>query len=259
MTIHVVFGNSASGNLRQFLRQNKNLNGEIIVFLDNLSIGPINDLSYKKRIKFHEDILQGDEDVEEFAKQFNDSANFKRLSKINQIVYIWVGPNSFDELGFLKICNSSDLKMQEIFLIKFPKIKVKARNGKYYFANSLGELSSDKTNTLLKYKRKLSKEQIQFYSQLWEERSKDKYILRIRSSEFEFKSRKESYFDNKILNLCTQNYQSSAKIIGEILAKSKIKPDLRFLIWRIKELIKNNKLVPNGNISSIRDLKIKKL
>src|SRR3989339_831682 len=183
MTIHVVFGNSASGNLRQFLRQNKNLNGEIIVFLDNLSIGPINDLSYKKRIKFHEDILQGDEDVEEFAKQFNDSANFKRLSKINQIVYIWVGPNSFDELGFLKIC----------------------------------------------------------------------------SSEFEFKSRKESYFDNKILNLCTQNYQSSAKIIGEILAKSKIKPDLRFLIWRIKELIKNNKLVPNGNISSIRDLKIKKL
>jgi hypothetical protein len=259
MELHIVFGDSAAGNLKQFFAKTNNIKNKIIVFHDNLSHGPICNLNCKKRILWYENILENNEYVsaKKLAKTYSDFNKFKIIKNKKYDIYIWIGPNSFDELGFLNICNSLSNK-SNLFMIKFPKIRLKSKNGEFYTANSLGELPPEKITLLFKYKRKISTNKINFYSQLWKNISKNKSLLRIRKKEFIFAHKTESYYDYKIFKLNTKTYKSSAKVIGEILGKSRTKPDINFLLWRVRELIKKKKLEYEGNLSSMRYFKIKK-
>jgi hypothetical protein len=92
---------------------------------------------------------------------------------------------------------------------------------------------------------------------LWEKLKRENLILRICEGN-EVKSVQVDYFDDMILRYTYRNFICSARTVGEVIGKAKNYVSDIFIFWRITELIKESKIDYRGNLSLMRELKIKK-
>ena len=94
MYTHLVFEDSSAGQLRKYLKSNSKLQGELIVFHDDLSVGPLESISARSRQNWWKKVLLKNEfcSVEEYAESLDDSEKIKTLGEIKNTIYIWLAP-----------------------------------------------------------------------------------------------------------------------------------------------------------------------
>jgi hypothetical protein len=73
-------------------------------------------------------------------------------------------------------------------------------------------------------------------------------------------SKDVAYFDTLIKNSLASEFQKANKVVNETMKKITQSVSHLFIEWRIKELIKANSIVINGEIGkSFKDFEIKKV
>lgn len=259
MALHIVFGDSAAGNLKQFL-SNECAEDKVIALRDNLSFGPIANLDEDEGASKRFDWLESmfvDNDVikaHEMIEQLDDEKKLNKILESDENIF-WVGPNAYAELGLLRVCSLLSKEGKNNFIVKFPDFKMEFQNGNTFFAKSLGSILTNHIQKIMKYKKKLSLEEINEYSAKWNEISKVNSLLRVRNAEFDFNSVKENYFDKQILSECSKEMQKAAALVGKLVSKYAL--DVDFILYRIRFLVTKKQLITRGDLSSMRLFNVK--
>lgn len=230
---------------------------QIICLADELFQGPIKNLDKFlgriKRKQFWRKIYKGNE----HAFIPNDSKNIKKISTLlsegNKIV-IWAGPNTNEELLMVFLIYSFKKYYKQIKVVQFSRQRLTQKE----YAHSLGECGYKVAKKLIKLKRNISKDEVKKLVLIWKNLQDKNSLVRKRNSKYTYENLSGDYIDKEILETCTNEFISAAKIIGLIIGRhNQNKPNIEFILYRIKKLVKKNKLNMTGKLSSMRYFKIK--
>lgn len=260
--IHIVFSESAEGSFKQAIKKEIITGDKLIALYDNLSNGLINNL---KDIKSREEWwneLNGEEnyfycEIDEFEdnyKKFYDD-----ISKISDgdVVYLWYGHCNREICGM----------MYTLYLLKDKEIKSYAINvsdkiiennqGRIftYIANSASEIIPEKLAEYLKLARKIERDEYKKLLNQWDKLTKENSLLRSYINE-NMESVSEDYFDMDILKYTDKEYKKSARTVGEVLGNTEPRITDDYIFWRIRELVKLEKISFKGKFGVMREMEI---
>lgn len=260
--IHIVFSESAEGSFKQAIKKEIITGDKLIALYDNLSNGPINNL---KDIRSREDWwneLNGEEDyfyceIDEFEdnyKKFYDD-----ISKISDgdVVYLWYGHCNREICGMMYVLNL--LKYKEIltYSINVSYKIIENNQGRIftYIASSASEIMPQKLVEYLTLARKIEKDEYKKLLNQWDELTKENSLVRSYVNG-KMKSVSEDCFDREILKFTDKEYKKSARIVGDVLGNTEPRITDDYIFWRIKELVKLDKIRFKGKFGVMREMEI---
>ncbi|WP_244835032.1 DUF1835 domain-containing protein [Clostridium sp. BJN0001] len=251
--IHICFSESARGSLKYAINQ-KIIEGEkVISFFDDISQGPIF-CSIDKRLDWLKNTLSKDEyyyeninDIKENYIEFQEE--IAKLDDTNSI-YFWYGQNAIEICGLMYALEILKDKWKNVYLINVSDMPMKVNCG-LYIPRSVGEIMPEKFSEYIKVNKKITKDKyIELLAQ-WNMLKKEKSNLRIFKDE-KVKNISEDYFDILILKYTPKEFKKSSRTIGDVLGNSEILISDSYIFWRVKELIKSQKINYRGNFNVMR-------
>lgn len=261
-TIHIVFSEGAEGSFRHAVKKEIITGDKLIALYDNLSNGLINNL---KDIKSREDWwneINGEEDyfyceIDEFKdnyKKFYDD-----ISEIDEgdRVYLWYGHCNREICGMMYTLYLLKDKEINSYVINVSDKIIENNQGRIftYIASSASEIMPEKLAEYLKLARKIERDEYKKLLNQWEELTKENSLLRSYINGT-MKSVSEDYFDIDILKFTDNEYKKSARIVGDVLGNTEPRITDDYIFWRIKELVKLNKISFKGKFGVMREMEI---
>lgn len=255
--IHVCFSASAMGNLKRSMKQGLIKENRVINLIDDLSNGPINDLSnINKRILWQTKITQDHLSTKQmelnYYNFYNDIKNIE-----NEDIYIWYGENSMELCGLFYTLTLLKDRINNIFTVNISKeiYGDNETNETIIMHSWVGEVPPERLKWFNNKKEKLEMINFNHYKNLWLKLKQENSNLRIISNN-NLSSVPEDYFDNLIFHYTNNTYVNIISIIGNVLINIDNYTSDAFISWRISELIKQNKIDFRGNLQEFFKLEI---
>lgn len=255
--INICFSESAGGSFKHAI-STKILqdNHEVIVFIDDLSQGPIKDgINIDQRINWY-NIFNGEDSLKSFVNydiddlKENYSTFNELISKVahSDTLYLWYG-SSREFCGMLYALELLQDRNLDIYLINVKDTVIKRKEIEFK-ARSTGEIIPENIEKYAAAKRKLNLNEYRELIHKWELLKKDNSILRVIKDE-KLESVDENYFDIDILKYTPKEFRNPIRTVGEVLGKSEERISDEYIFGRIKELIKTGKIEYNGKFGVI--------
>lgn len=260
--IHIVFSESAEGSFKQAIKKEIIAGDKLIALYDNLSHGLINNLKDIQGRKEWWNELNGEEEyfyceIDEFEDNYKKF--YEDISEINDrdTVYLWYGCCNKEICGI----------MYTIYLLKDKEINFNVINvsdkiiennqGRFftYIANSAAEIRMERLSEYLKLARKIEKDEYKKLLNQWDKLTKENSLLRSYINE-NMESVSEDYFDIDILKFTDKEYKKSARTVGSVLGTTEPRITDEYIFWRIRELVKLDKISFKGKFGVMREMEI---
>ncbi|OAB29933.1 hypothetical protein PMSD_19130 [Paenibacillus macquariensis subsp. defensor] len=274
--IHISFGDSAHGNLKNvFQKSNKHQNEQIICINEDFSIGPIYKLEsnegMQKRKQWLKELLTqigpvSDTDYLDWIETTILKSNSQLAIEIpsNSKVILWHGGNTSDEIGLRFVSfllQNKNIQFEEVDVTEYSRhIEYKVRDLQNkeipYVIRSLGEMPSERILDALQMKKSVSHTKIEGLINDWEEWSQTKDLLR-RLLDGKVVAVSEDYYDESILENTSNEYQKPSRVVGEVMGKSDQSIGDMYLTFRVYQMIQQGKLSYQGNLESSREFEIR--
>ncbi|MGI1831494.1 DUF1835 domain-containing protein [Bacillus safensis] len=273
--IHIVFGASAAGSLKQALIEMKrNRFEEVITFDDTYSIGPLWQLHNREgqanRIEWLRNVMSN-----EFG-YFDDMVNdqHRMLQQIKEIkagsrILIWAGSNAHEQIGL----------QYAVYLLKEKSIELSVINTTTAFDQLFntntrrmdirhsGEITSEKLKVLYRSKEHIhtvSTEERERLQNEWLSFAKENHTLRI-WKKGQAISVPEDEFDAYLVKMAKRVHQSepeeefikTPRLIGEVIGHLDQYIGDDFIEYRLKTLIDKGIFDMKGKRTSMRYYSIK--
>lgn len=260
--IHIVFSESAEGSFKQAIKKEYIKGDKLIALYDNLSNGVINDLNDIKSREDWWNELNGKEDyfyceIDEFKdnyKKFYDD-----IYKISDgdVVYLWYGHCNREICGMMYTLYLLKDKEINYYVINVSDKIIENNQGRIftYIANSASEIIPEKLVEYLKLARKIEVDEYKKLLNQWDELTKENSLLRSYING-NMQSVSEDYFDINILKFTDNEYKKSARVVGDVLGNTEQRITDDYIFWRIKELVKLDKIRFKGKFGVMREMEI---
>lgn len=243
---HIIFGPSAAGSLRYIINE-KGLNQDVLSIDDDLSYGPLHSL--EERIKFGAELINSiAPDDEEFTSYFESAVsswptpeNFTGCK-----VILWHCENAPEQLMLQMVANQ---------LQDFDELYEVALDNKISLARGTGEYTPEKLGSFIGTEAKISPERKRELVTSWKHSVQQKGTLRIWENE-SVVTVDEVYYDNLLLQNCTEEFLNAARIVGEALGTTAQLLSDTWLNYRLLELVKMHTIQAKGNLKQLRSFEV---
>lgn len=256
-SIHIVNGNSAAGSLKFVLKKEKiDDTNKVYCFNDFLSTGPLFQINtssgQQKRNSYTSKLINkvdSNYPLNEIIDDISDFIRFK-FSDYDKVI-VWHGNNAPERILKFLCCKFTDNKnLYEVDISTFQT------SGKIPWA--VGECTPETIETLLiNSSKKIFKQDYVECNQKWDQINKSESNLRILNLG-NIEDVSENFFDQMILEQCTNEFIPALKIVGKALGKSKQLIGDTFIVYRLFHLIETKSLKHQGEMNNIRSLLVKK-
>ncbi len=249
-TLHVIAGYSAGDSLTKMLaKQNLMANHKVLVYWDDLSIGPlfssVSSEGLKERITYLKKLYQGDpgldneeyyQIVEQHIRSFHDFP-FADYA----VIVVWHSRTASERLLFAWLC---DLCQDYQGSFEMVDVKDDAFAALDYKILGLNYLKWQMLLTCYqRYRQVVPPKLVKLRAKQW--RGKANSLLRICSG-WEVVAVPETIFDNLILSLCDTIWQKAAQIVGKTLCCLDYPVSDFFIFYRLRTLIEQGQLIADG-------------
>ena len=253
--IHIVFETANVHILHKAIELDESLQGKIIEIKDDFSVGPIVDIydeyGYRQRRDWWKEILQFSP-YEEQTDIVDDKLTVHQLqqtldSSEFEDVWIWLGQNAHDVCSYYWLI--SQLKnyqgrIQVLYLNNLPFINDK---GLIFYPQHLHEIQPKEFLKAKKLARPITLSEFEIDPDEWKKLCNENAVVRILEGGKKIVSKEESFFDKEILLLLDKSEIKLSKFISNLLSKMKIATGDAFLVWRIRQLIMQEKIIAAGD------------
>lgn len=258
--LHVVFGESAR---KVLLATSEYTNSPVIAMNDDLMAGPVSASDQqemaRQRVEWFQENIPCPETIERLTQSVNE--DLRKITFIQEVMsaeyelYIWSGRTTHDKIRAARL--ASKLKdVQNTFLLDIPDVKIKSITGRDFTPVSLVVMHPSQVSYLNEHFKPLSAVIRSIWTDLWERLKKDSSHLRVRVNE-QLTGVRVSYFDEALLDRCTNKFQSSARVIGYCLMDIDFEVNDYILNWRLTELVKAEKLESRGDLKCMRHYEVR--
>lgn len=242
--IHIVFQTADSTTIKEAIKLDSFLEGDVIEIKDDFAVGPINDIyeteGYQPRKEWWREVLKYSpyEDQLEIVDDKLAVHTLLKLLKQDQSlqVWIWMGQNQHDVCGYYWLMSQLKEFQGRIFILYLNNLPFINEKGGIFYPSSIHEIQPKEFLKAKKLARAITLSEFEIDADEWKKLCADNAAVRILEGGKKVTGKDETYYDTDIQNAISSEPQKLHKILNSVFSKMKIRTGDAFLVWRIRTL-----------------------
>ena len=253
--IHIVFEQTNVDVLQKAIELDESLQGEIIEIKDDFAVGPITDIygteGYQQRRDWWKELLEFSPYTEQLNIVDDKLTVHNLLKKLDEEpdekVWIWMGQNAHDVCSYywlMSQCKEYPGRLEVLYLNNLPFFNEK---GNIFYPTHLSEIQPKEFLKAKKLARPITLSEFELDPDEWKKTCSENALVRFLEGGKKIVGKEVDFYDKDILVNLTKSAQKLSKVLGNTLNKMKVKTGDVFLVWRIRELANEGKIVVAGD------------
>lgn len=255
--LHIVFQQDDVQLLKEAIKLDESLAGDVFEIKDEWGVGPLKDLDtdegWAARQNWWREMLAGSPYGEKLVGTFDDRETVKSIrEKLDADetleAWIWMGQNQHDVTGYYWLMpqlRSYQGRVMILYLNNLPFINEK---GQLFYPWSVHDILPKEAVKAKKLARQITLSEFEVDPDEWKKISDENATVRILEGGKKIVAKEDSFYDSEILKNITADWQKATRVLSNTLHRMKIKTGDVFLMWRIKQLIGAGKIETMGNV-----------
>jgi hypothetical protein len=255
--IHIVFQHADVHVLKEAMKVDENLSGEIVEIKDEWGVGPLKNLDtddgWSARADWWRELLKDSPYGEKIVGSFEDRETVKDLkNKLDADpeiqVWIWMGQNQHDVTGYFWLMpqlSNYQGRLMILYLNNLPFINEK---GQLFYPNAVHEILPKEAVKAQKLARPITLSEFEVDPDEWNKIAEENATVRILEGGKKIVGKEEIFYDNEILKNLTGEWQKAWRVLSNTLHRMKIKTGDVYIMWRMKYLINEGRIEVLGDV-----------
>ncbi len=253
--IHIVFEEANTDVLQKAIELDENLQGDIIEIKDDFAVGPIVDIygteGYQQRRDWWKSLLE----FSPYTEQLNivdDKLTVHNLlrrldEEPEEKAWIWMGQNAHDVCSYywlMSQCKEYAGRIEVLYLNNLPFFSEK---GNIFYPTHLHEIQPKEFLKAKKLARPITLSEFELDPDEWKKTCNENAMVRFLEGGKKIVGKEVDFYDKDILVNLTKTAQKLYKVLNNTLSKMKVQTGDVFLVWRIREMANEGKVVVAGD------------
>lgn len=257
--IHLVFQEADIETLKKAMEADESLQGDVEIIRDDYAVGPIQNIQepegYQQRKAWWKELVDfSPYNSDQLMNLVDDRLAVHQLKRRlteneKDVVWIWIGQNQHDVCGYFWIISQLKEFQGRIFVLFLNNLPFINEKGSIFYPSAIHEIMPSEFRKAKKLARAVTLSEFEVDPDEWNRLMQENGGVRILEGGKKIISKEAGYFDQDILNNLTSEPQKGNRAMQNILGKMKIKTGDVFLLWRMQELAKEQKLELTGDPS----------
>lgn len=253
--IHIVFNTADIAALEAAIELDETLSGKIIEIKDDYAVGPLLDIyeteGYQNRRDWWKNVLTHSP-YEDQLDIVDDKLTVHQLQNAlnhdeNESIWIWMGQNAHDVCGYYWLMSQFKEYQSRIHVLYLNNLPFLNEKGQLFYPSHLSQILPKEFLKAKKLARPITLSEFELDPDEWKKICNENEGVRFLDGGKKLISMGIGYYDKEILSLLTKNAQKLQSALGNILSKMKIKTGDAFIVFRLKALEEEGKLVIAGD------------
>lgn len=253
--IHIVFQEADVAILEKAIEMDETLDGKVLQVKDDFAVGPLEQIYseegidarkewWKKLLVFSPytnaiNEVNDNELVEEIIQQCVQDASTE--------IWIWIAPNAHDRCGYYWLICQLENILPNIKIVYTGNLPFINEKGGIFYPTALFEIQPSEFKKAKILAGSLTTSAFEAIRDDWNKLCASEDLIRVLEDEKIIVGKPVDYFDKKILSAINTEPQKLNKILMLLLGKMNIKTGDVFLVWRIREMCKEEIIFASGN------------
>ncbi|RPE05919.1 DUF1835 domain-containing protein [Chitinophaga lutea] len=281
MILHIVFGQASAANLKAAFELDPNLDGEMMCFDDDLSVGPLFILDTPDGRRARKEWwttmqaagpaaagtqvaldVEQEPAAETVATVVEDvdpvRALKARLREEEELtIWIWAGQNAADVCGYYWLISQLDRFSGRIHLIYLNNLPFLNEKNAVFYPTHLHQILPKEFLKAKKLAREVSLAEFELDGDEWRRLMNENAGVRLLEGGKKIRGEAAGFYDKDLLQPLTQEFQKANKVIGQVTGKFKYPVMDQYLNWRLKEMVREGKIEARGELKTMKDYEVK--
>ena len=241
--IHIVFNESDVDLMKQVIKLDETLTGEVIQVKDDYAVGPLNQLDtdegWQARYDWWMSLLENSHYAGSGMVKFDDRKTVQELrEKLTanpaEEIWIWMGQNQHDVTGYFWLMPQFKEFVGRIMILYMNNLPFINEKGQIFYPSWIGDIQPREFLKAKKLARPITLSEFE---------------VRMLEGGKKIIGKEESFYDNEIMKNLTPDWQKASRVITNTLHRMKIKTGDVFLMWRMRKLIGDGKIEVTGDMT----------
>jgi hypothetical protein len=256
--LHIVFQHADVHVLKEAMKLDESLSGEVIEIKDEWGVGPLKDIDtdegWDARVCWWKELLSGSP-YEKVVGTFDDLETVKQLKeKLNSDetleAWIWMGQNQHDVTGYYWLMPQLKAYLGRIMILYLNNLPFINDKGQLFYPWAVHDILPKEAVKAKKLARPVTLSEFEVDPDEWKRLSEENATVRILEGGKKIVGKEETFYDSEILKNVTTEWQKATRVLSNTLHRMKIKTGDVFLMWRMKQLIQQGKLETMGDVNA---------
>lgn len=263
--IHIVFNEVEVALMQKVQELDERLAGEVLQIKDDYAVGPIAAIyeveGYQQRKEWWKNLLKNSpykEQIDIVDDKLAVHQLIKRLEEDQaEEVWIWMAQNQHDVCGYYWLMpqlKNFQGRVQVLYLNNLPFINEK---GQIFYPSWLHEIQPKEFLKAKKLARPITVSEFEIDPDEWGRLQQENATVPILEGGKKIAAKGADFYDEELLKNMTKDWQKANRVITNTLHRMKIKTGDVFLMWRMMELIKEGKVIVEGDTNNWKGFDVK--
>lgn len=255
--IHIVFNEAEIGLMQKVQELDEILTGEVFLVKDDYAVGPVANIyeteGYQQRRDWWRQLLENSP-YREQTDLVDDKLTVHNLIKHLQEneqeeAWIWMGQNQHDVCGYYWLMPQLREFQGRIMVLYMNNLPFINEKGQIFYPSWLSEIQPSEFLKAKKLARPVTLSEYEVDPDEWNKLTQENAIVRILEGGKKIVSKDADFYDAEILKNITGDWQKATRVLQNTLHRMKVKTGDVFLMWRIKILIREGKIIAEGDVN----------
>ena len=256
--LHIVFNSSEIGLMKEVIRLDDSLTGEVIQIKDDFAVGPLagieTDEGWASRVDWWRELLRNSPYENDAQTFFDDRDTLKRIkdqldADTHQQVWIWMGQNQHDVCGYYWLMQHFKQYQGRVLIIYLNNLPFINEKGQLFYPSWIHEIQPKELLKAKRLARAITLSEFEVDPDEWKKLCTENAAVRILEGGKKIVGKDETFYDNELIKNLTNDWQKATRVLTNSLHRMKIKTGDVFMMWRMKELIAQGEIEALGDIS----------
>lgn len=256
--IHIVFQQADVDVLKQAMKLDESLKGEVFEIKDEWGVGPLKELEteegWQARLEWWREILKGSPYGEKLVGSFDDRETVKAIKQWlneneNDEAWIWMGQNQHDVTGYYWLMPQLKEYQGRVMILYLNNLPFINEKGQLFYPIGIHNILPKEAVKAKKLARPITLSEFEVDPDEWKKLCDENATVRILEGGKKIAAKEESFYDNEIVKNLTGEWQKASRVLSNTLHRMKIKTGDVFIMWRMKQLISEGKIEVMGEVT----------
>jgi hypothetical protein len=254
--IHVVFQAADVATLKAAIAVDATLDGNIFEIKDDYAVGPLQDIyeteGYQQRRAWWKELVDfSPYNTDSIMQMVDDRLAVHQLKKaldesVKEEVWLWMGQNQHDVCGYYWLMTQLSAYQGRVLVLYLNNLPFINEKGNIFYPSAIHQIQPKEFLKAKKLARKITLSEFEIDPDEWRKLCSENAMIRILEGGKKIVSKPDDFYDKDILAALSSEPQKGNKAMFNILGKMKVKTGDVFLLWRMKQLVAEEKIEITG-------------
>jgi hypothetical protein len=268
--IHIVFNEADVAVMKEAIKLDDSLQGDVIQVKDDFAVGPLNDIytedGINSRRQWWREVLAGsDIDGKVDDGSVDDQQTVKELKEKldanpHEVIWIWAAQNKHDVSGYYWLMSQFADYHGRIYILYLNNLPFFNEKGNIFYPENLQQIPPKEFIKAKKLARSVTLSEFEVDADEWRKLTEQDKYVRLLEGGKKLVQQDVDFYDDELKKHITTEWQKASKVISAFFHKAKHQTGDMFLLWRIKQILMKqaDNYEIQGNLKGLKDFEIRK-